>query len=167
MLKIRSFQPADHEAARRLFTQGQLDFAQDTELEEEVRAYIQYSLSDDLADISHHYLRSPGNHFWVAEISEQIKGIVGIQRRDDGEAELRRMSVAGDSRRQGIAGKLLETAEGFCREQGYRRIHLTTVSHLKPAIALYRKFGYQLTGEDQYGRITAHHFVKYLSAPVQ
>jgi GNAT superfamily N-acetyltransferase len=166
MLKIRSFQPSDGEAVRCLFTQGQLDFAQGSELEEEVRRYIQYSLSDDLSDIFRHYLRSPGNHFWVAEVDGQIKGMVGIQRRNDGEAELRRMSVAADSRRQGIGGRLLETAEDFCREQGYRRIHLTTVSHLKPAIALYRKFGYQLTDEDQYGRTMARHFVKYLSDPL-
>jgi GNAT superfamily N-acetyltransferase len=165
MLKIRSFQPADGEAVRRLFAQGQLDFAQGTELEEEVRRYIQYSLSNDLADISRHYLRPPGNHFWVAEVDGQIKGIIGIQRRDDGEAELRRMSVAADSRRRGIGGELLKTAEDFCRGQGYQHIHLTTVSHLKPAIALYQKAGYQLTGKDQHGQINAQHFVKYLSVP--
>jgi GNAT superfamily N-acetyltransferase len=89
----------------------------------------------------------------------------GFQRRDDREAELRRMSVAADSRRRGIGRELLKTAEDFCRGQGYQHIHLTTVSHLKPAIALYQKAGYQLTGEDQYGQINAQHFVKYLSVP--
>ena len=106
MLKIRSLQPADSEAVRHLFTQGHLNLAQDPELEEEVRRFIQYSLSDDLSDISRHYLGSSGNHFWVAEVEGQIKGTVGIQRRNDEEAELRRMSVAADSRHQGIGGEL-------------------------------------------------------------
>jgi GNAT superfamily N-acetyltransferase len=167
MLKIRSFQSADNEAVGRLFAQGQLDFAQGTELEEEARRYIQYSLSNDLADISRHYLNSSGGHFWVAEVDGQTKGMVGIQRRDDGEAELRRMSVAADSRRQGIGGALLKTVEDFCREQGYGCIHLSTVSHLKPAIAMYRKFSYQQIGEEPFGRMVELHFVKYLSEPVE
>jgi GNAT superfamily N-acetyltransferase len=163
MLKIRSFQPADSEAVRHLFTQGHLNSAQDPELEEEVRRFIQYSLSDDLSDISRHYLGSSGNHFWVAEVEGQIKGTVGIQRRNDGGAELRRMSVAADSRRQGIGGELLKTAEEFCRGEGYQCIHLSTALHLKPAIALYQKAGYQLICEEQYGRIIVQHFVKHLS----
>jgi hypothetical protein len=99
MLKIRSFQSADSEAVRRLFMQGHLNSAQDPELEEEVRRFIQYSLSDDLSNISRHYLGSSGSHFWVAEVEGQIKGAVGVQCWDDEGAELRRMSVAADSRR--------------------------------------------------------------------
>jgi hypothetical protein len=73
MLKIRSFQPADSEAVRRLFIQAHLNFAQGPELEEEIRRYIQYFLSDDLSDISRHYLGPSGNHFWVAEVDGQSK----------------------------------------------------------------------------------------------
>ena len=123
---------------------------------------MESSLAGDLADISFHYLRSPGNHFWVAEVEGQIKGVVGIQGKDEREAELRRMSVAGDARRQGIGWALLETTENFCREQGYRQIRLTTVTLLQPAIAMYTRFGYQLAGEDQYGEIAGQHFGKLL-----
>ena len=162
MLQIRTFQPADAEAVRRLFTNGQLDFASGTHLEEEVRRYIQRSLSDDLADIPLHYQSQAGGNFWVAEADGEIKGMVGIQHRSDEEAELRRMSVAGNSRRQGIGRRLLESVEDFCREQGYQRIHLTTVSQLQPAIAMYQRCGYQLTGEENYGKMLVKHFVKYL-----
>jgi ribosomal protein S18 acetylase RimI-like enzyme len=99
----------------------------------------------------------------VAEVEGQIKGTVGIQSRNDEEAELRRMSVAVDSRRQGIGGELLKTAEEFCRGEDYQCIHLSTALHLKPAIALYQKAGYQLIGEEQHGRIIVQHFVKHLS----
>ncbi len=163
MLNIRTFHPADAGAVRLLFAQSLMDFAGDST--QAVESYVQSSLADDLADICFHYLRSPGDHFWVAEVEGQIKGMVGIQRRDEREAELRRMSVASDARRQGIGRALLETTESFCREQGYRQIRLTTVTLLQPAIAMYIRFGYRLTGEDQYGEISGQHFVKRLDDP--
>jgi GNAT superfamily N-acetyltransferase len=179
MIGIRTFHPADAAAVRDLFSQGLLDFASDETygvydmgFEAPMREYIRHSLADDLADISASYLKEPGGHFWVAEsegsdetygVYDRIKGMVGIQRRTDEEAELRRMSVASDSRRHGIGSRLLETAEAFCREQGYLRIRLTTVSLLQPAIALYRKHGYQQVGEERYGQITGLHFVKRLT----
>jgi GNAT superfamily N-acetyltransferase len=170
MIGIRTFRPADAAAVRDLFSQGLLDFASDETygvydmgFEAPMRDYIRHSLADDLADISASYLNEPGGHFWVADVDGQIKGMVGIQRRTQEEAELRRMSVASDSRRHGIGSRLLETAEAFCREQGYHRIRLTTVSLLQPAIALYRKHGYQQVGEERYGQGMGLHFVKHLT----
>ena len=163
MLNIRSFRPADAGAVRLLFAQSLMDFAGNAT--QAVESYVESSLADDLSDISSHYLRSPGDHFWVVEIDGQIKGMVGIQRRDDTEAELRRMSVASDARRQGIGWALLETTESFCREQGYQQIRLTSVTLLQPAIAMYTKSGYKLIGEDEYGEITGQHFVKRLDGP--
>ena len=160
MLNIRTFCPADAEAVRLLFAQGLMDFAGDAA--KAVGSYVESSLAGDLADISFHYLKAPGDHFWVAEVEGQIKGMVGIQRRDEREAELRRMSVDRDARRQGIGWALLETTESFCREQGYQQIRLTTVTLLQPAIAMYVRFGYRLTGEDQYGEIAGQHFLKRL-----
>ena len=160
MLKIRTFQPQDAEPVRHLFAQGQLDFA--AGITETIQAYIQESLADDLSDIPANYLRQSGSHFWVAEIAGLIKGIVGIQRRSNHEAELRRMSVSADSRRQGIGWKLLETTEAFCRSNGYHHIRLTTVTHLQPAIAMYLRFGYHLTEEEQFGQIMGQHFIKRL-----
>ena len=123
-----------------MFAQGLLDFAADYKAE--VSDYVRQSLNDDLSDIPANYLDSPGSCFWVAEVDGEIKGMVGIQRRSDEEAELRRMSVANDARRQGIGRQLLETVEDFCRNWGYVRVRLTTHMMLEPAIALYRKNGY-------------------------
>ena len=160
MPSIRSFQPPDAAAVRRLFASSLVDFA--SRLEDTVRGYIQRSLADDLSDIPGHYLNEPGSHFWVAEFDSEIVGMVGVQRRTDDEAELRRMSVAIRSRRLGIGRKLLETTEAFCRDQGYHRIRLTTVTFLKPAIAMYRECGYRLVGEEEYGHVAGLHFVKQL-----
>ena len=164
LVSIRTYQPADAEAVRQLFIRGQMDFA--AGVEEVVQAYIRRSLAADLADIPRHYLSEPGSHFWVADIAGQVKGMVGVQRRSEEEAELRRMSVASDARRKGIGWKLLETVEAFCREKGYRRISLSTVTQLQPAIAMYQKNGYQLVAEGSYTTLTVLYFVKHLAAPV-
>ncbi len=122
-------------------------------------------LADDLSDIPGHYLNAPCNNFWVAEADGEIKGMVGIQYRSDEEAELRRMSVASDTRRQGTGRRLLEIVETFCREQGYQRIRLTTATQLQPAIAMYQRCGYRLIGAGQPGKIVTQHFVKDLEDP--
>ncbi len=163
MIKIRSFETQDADSVRSLFSQGLMDFAQGSE--QEVGGYVQECLSDDLADINASYMDDPANHFWVADEDGVVKGMVGVQWRSDEEAELRRMSVASTARRQGVGLMLLETVEGFCRDRGHRRIILTTVTLLEPAIAMYRRFGFQLTGEESYGRISAQHFVKDLTKP--
>ena len=161
MIEIRSFQTRDLETVRSLFAQGLMDFAQG--FEREVGGYVQESLNDDLADITASYMDDPANHFWVADEDGEVKGMVGVQRRSDQEAELRRMSVASTARRQGVGLMLLETVEAFCRDRGHQRIQLTTVTLLTAAIAMYRRFGFRLTGEEHYGRISAQHYTKDLT----
>ena len=160
---IRSFETPDAETVRTLFAQGLMDFAQG--YEKEVGGYIQESLNDDLADINASYMAGQANHFWVSDLDGEVVGMVGVQWRSDEEAELRRMSVASTARRQGIGLILLETVEAFCRDRGHQRIQLTTVSLLEPAIAMYRRFGFRLTGEENYGMISAEHYVKELTKP--
>ncbi|PKB83091.1 MAG: hypothetical protein BZY88_03225 [SAR202 cluster bacterium Io17-Chloro-G9] len=160
MVTFRTYRTQDSPEVRDLFARGLMDFA--TGYETHIARYIQQSLDDDLDDIDVHYLDSPANHFWVAELDGEVKGIVGLQWRSDEEAELRRMSVASDARRQGIGLGLLETVEAFCREMGHKRIRLTTVTLLVAAIAMYQRFGFRLVGEESYGQISAQHYVKEL-----
>ena len=159
---IRSFRPADAAAARRIFARGQLDFAQGTPLESEARQYISRSLAADLSDIPANYMKPPGSHFWVAERRGEIVGTVGVQRINAEEAELRRMSVASDSRRQGIGRRLLQTVEDFCRGNGYSRVALSTVIHLESAVRMYLACGYHSVRQEPYGSMTEQFFVKQL-----
>ena len=163
MVVIRTFRPDDADAVRRLFARGQRDFA--AGLEAEVEAYISRSLAADLADIPQHYLSQAGSRFWVAEVEGRVRGMVAVQRQSADEGELRRMSVAADVRRRGVGWKLLETVEAFCREQGYQRITLSTVTQLQPAIAMYRRFGFRQVGEEPYGAMTVQFFLKCLATP--
>ena len=165
-LNIRTFMPDDLAQVHELFVNGLMEFAGG--MEREVRSYVDHSLKDDMADIPGNYLSHPRGNFWVAESGGLVLGIVGIQPREqEEEAELRRMSVSSSARRQGIGRRLLETTEDFCRGMGYLRICLSTVHILRPALAMYQRFGYTTVKEETYGDppdrpLTVHHLVKEL-----
>ena len=160
MFKIRTFEDTHYSEVRSLFERSLLEFSGNYVTG--MRSYVQSSLADDLIDIKKHYFAALSNHFWVAEVDGVVKGMVGIESKGNGTAELRRMSVDKEVRRLGIASKLIEVAEDFCKSSGYKRISLTTVTLLVPAIKLYEKYGYTLQGEESYGDITGLQFVKTL-----
>ncbi|MDA0265245.1 MAG: GNAT family N-acetyltransferase [Chloroflexi bacterium] len=166
-LNIRDFLPGDLAQVRELFANGLMEFA--GEVEEGVRRYVDQALKDDMADIAAHYQAHARGNFWVVESQDSVVGIVGIQPTDrEEEAELRRMSVSSTVRRQGVGRRLLEKTEEFCRSQGYRRIVLSTVDLLQPALAMYQNNGYTLVKEEPYGEppngvITVYHLVKELA----
>ena len=112
-------------------------------------------------DIEARYL-SAGSHFWVAEIKGAPVGMTGIERVDSQTGRLRRMRVTTDHRSKGIAQALLETAERFCREQGYRRLVLDTTEHQTAAHRLYEKNSFTRTGERTLGPFQVFDYVKDL-----
>jgi len=73
------------------------------------------------------------------------------------------MRVTGTRRRKGVATDLLETAEEFCREMGYKRMILDTTEDQTAAHALYEKNGFVRTGERMIGVVPAYDYVKELS----
>lgn len=166
VVHIRQYRLTDEAPVQDLFASGLIEFSGD--VEHDVRKYVHNSLKQDMGDILAHYLSNPRSNFWVAEFGSQLVGIVGIQPTDKvDEAELRRMSVSSLVRRQGVGRRLLETTENFCREQGYRRIGLSTVDFLKPALAMYRSHGYTTVKEESHGDeapspIIVHYLVKEL-----
>ena len=91
MVTIREFEPTDADEVRRLFSEGQSQFA--AGFEEDFEAYTRESLKADLSDIQGHYMDRPGSCFWVATVKGSVVGMVGIQRRDSHTGELRRMGV--------------------------------------------------------------------------
>ncbi|MEE8465794.1 MAG: GNAT family N-acetyltransferase [Dehalococcoidia bacterium] len=176
-VNIRTFLPSDFAQVQELFASGLMEFAGG--VERQVQSYVDSSLKDDMADIPGNYLSQPRSNFWVADSGGSpagsadapaniIVGMVGIQPRElEEEAEMRRMSVSSSVRRQGIGRRLLETTEDFCREKGYRRICLSSVEILQPALAMYRQFGYttvkvETYGDPPYGPIVVHQMVKEL-----
>jgi ribosomal protein S18 acetylase RimI-like enzyme len=107
--------------------------------------------------------------FWVATAGDNLIGMVGVRRsfhegaappRDswhtqDDIAELRRLRVAPEARRQGVGAALTRAVIDWCRNERCRALYLHTTSPQYPARALYeslgfRDIGHNFTGEWEY-----------------
>lgn len=147
MITIRQFRPADAPAARDLFEHAQDDFVSSylhTDADRQgFREYLDGALTHDLADIGRSYLERAGSNFWMAEWDGRPVGCIGAYHRSDAEAEIRRFAVHREARRRGIAGRLLDTAERFCRAAGYARAIVWTSNHMAAAIAFLERRGYR------------------------
>ena len=146
MINIRQFRAEDAEAVRNLFAHAQDDIAESythtTADREGFHEYIDGALNHDLAHVERSYLQRPGSNFWIAELDGEPAGCIGAYRRDDEEAEIRRLAVARSARRRGVASKLLAQAEEFCRDAGYARAIVWTANHMTAAIAFLQHRGY-------------------------
>ena len=92
------------------------------------------------------YAEEEASRLWVAELPDAgIVGAVGVWHADDHVAELRRLRVARAYRKRGIGTRLVETALSYCRDNAYLKIVLDTYVNRAAAIALFEKFGFELT----------------------
>jgi len=96
-------------------------------------------------------LHRPGwRRVWIAQDERGIMGHIDLRSRPEAAAchrALLGMGVHRDARRSGIGLQLLDTAIAWARRQGLAWIDLEVLSANAPAIALYRKRGFTLTGE--------------------
>ena len=146
MITVRQFRAEDAEAVRNLFLHAQDDFAEsylhnDAD-REGFREYQDGALTHDLAHVEQSYLLRQGSNFWIAELNGEPVGCIGVYRRDDEEAEIRRLAVDRSARRQGVASRLMEQAEEFCRDAGYARAIVWTANHMTAAIAFLQHRSY-------------------------
>lgn len=81
--------------------------------------------------------------FIVAWLDDQAVGCGALRPHNDNTAEIKRMYVARNARRKGIAQKLLSALEDAARKFGYKRIILETGTRQPEAIGLYQKASYQ------------------------
>lgn len=132
-VRVRSYAPGDTEACRTLYREGLLGghlAENDTGL--------------DIDDIEVAYMKIPGNHFWVAELSDgQVAGMIGVMQHERGVGEIRRLRVRSDVRRKGIGSRLMEMAVKFCADQQYLKIRLDTFVEREPAVKLFEKFRFR------------------------
>jgi GNAT superfamily N-acetyltransferase len=87
-------------------------------------------------------LRPPVGAFFLARRESVPVGCVGLKGSDEG-AEIKRLWVADGARRQGLARRLMDTAEAEARAIGYDTLRLDTNSALPEAIAMYRQWGWR------------------------
>ncbi len=118
-------------------------------------------LHADLAAIEQWYMDA-GGHFWVAEVEGTPVGMVGVESAGPATARLRQMRVTRAWRRKGIGQTLLETAERFCRQRGYRRLVLETNALQTAAHHLYERAGFVRTRERTVGAFRVFDYEKVL-----
>ena len=85
--------------------------------------------------------------FAVAELDGKIVGSIVINGLSEELAQLRWFLVHPDARGHGLGRRLIDKALAFCRERGFKKVHLWTISELKVAAHLYRQAGFVITRE--------------------
>ncbi len=145
-ISIRPFRAADRDAVRDLFIRVNRSIAP-APLKEKFEAYIARSLAEEIDRIADYYGDRDGG-FWVADSNGTIVGMFGIEPDGPDAMELRRMYVAPEARRRGIARQMLVFAEDECRRRGMQSLTLSTSELQGEALALYRAAGYRLQKEE-------------------
>ena len=141
-ITIRAFSDGDAAQVRALFiTVNRL--LSPPQLRDVFEAYIERALAEEIDRIPAYYGEHAGS-FWVAAKDDRVIGTFGLEAAPDGAMELRRMYVDPSARRQGIARRMLRSAEDECRRQGVSRLVLSTSEIQPAALALYKEAGYSL-----------------------
>jgi GNAT superfamily N-acetyltransferase len=109
--------------------------------------YIARSIDEEIGCIALYY-GTRGGGFWVARDGADLVGMFGLEPASSGGMELRRMYVAPEARRRGIAHAMLRFAEAETVRCGADRLVLSTSELQAEALALYRSAGYQLLREE-------------------
>lgn len=147
-LSIRGYRETDAGAVRDLFVRVNRLLAP-VAMRDVFESYIERSLREEIGRIADYYAPAPGRGFWVAESAAgTLQGMFGLEPAAADAAELRRMYVAPEARRQGIARALLAEAERLARAAGLDRLVLSTSDLQQAALALYRNAGYRLVREE-------------------
>lgn len=114
-------------------------------LREVFEAYIARALADEIDRLEAYYAERDGAFWVVVDEDGTLIGMFGLEavagRRDA--VELRRMYVAPQARRRGLARTMLSYAESEARARGSAAMTLSTSEVQPAALALYRSAGYR------------------------
>jgi DNA-binding MarR family transcriptional regulator/GNAT superfamily N-acetyltransferase len=117
----------------------------------------EYGFTSEFGDYVEVYVRKFMEHhdenkeaIWIAEEKGAPVGVIAIVKVDDATAQLRWFLIEPALRGRGLGHKLMETAVGFCEEEGYNHVFLWTVNVLEPARHLYKEHGFSLTESNEH-----------------
>jgi putative acetyltransferase len=145
-MQIRPYANRDADVVAALFVRVNRELAPPA-MREAFEHYIALALEEEIGRIPNYYA-GPHHGFWVAEDAGALLGTFGLEPAGEGTAELRRMYVAPEARRRGIARIMLAYAEQVVAAWGLRRLILSTAEVQYAALALYRDAGYRIVREE-------------------
>ena len=100
----------------------------------------------DLLRFDAHYT-APRGAFWVVRDDVRVVGSVGVDRKDETTAELKRLYVDASLRGRGIGQQLVETVLDWTRTQRLARVVLWSDTRFENSHRLYRRLGFTQLGE--------------------
>ena len=101
-------------------------------------------LKDDMLDIENSYF-TKGGYFWLAiDENDRVIGCIGIKPETEDQAEIKRLFILPNLKRQGIGTQLLNTLEQYAKEQKIKKlkIHLGDIKYYHESRYFYRSKGF-------------------------
>ena len=133
-LAVRTYRPTDQKAVEHLYDQGLL-----------AGQIAPNDTGADIDMIQEAYLSDPRHHFWVAEVKQEVVGMIAVTSDEEHTAEVRRLRVAKTHQKSDIPATLLKTALDHCRRHEYLKVRLDTRFERTDALSLFDKVGFQHT----------------------
>lgn len=125
---------------RELFSGNLCEVKPIVERELNVSFNVDEYLEDNIAQLEE--FTAPCGLF-IAKVDGQSVGCAGFRQNNQRTAEIKRMYVKPEYRRQGIGRALLQAVISEATKLGYSKIRLDTAIFAKEAQKLYRSFGFQ------------------------
>lgn len=114
-------------------------YAIENQLDETFEAYVAKNMAEFIENYD-----SDKECLWIVEKNADIVGSIAIVKISNEVAQLRWFLVEPRARNKGIGTKLIYEALNFCKNKGYQKIVLGTISELKAARRIYVKNGFQI-----------------------
>jgi GNAT superfamily N-acetyltransferase len=134
LLSIReATKKSDVEVARKLFQEYADSF--------ESRLCFQ-GFDEELAGLPGEYAR-PGGRLLLAFQGPAAAGCVALRPLEQGTCEMKRLFVRPAYRNSGVGRVLVDRIIQEAGTCGYRRMRLDSLPHMKPALQLYRRLGFE------------------------
>jgi GNAT superfamily N-acetyltransferase len=147
---LRPYAVSDFEAVADLWTRVNRELAP-AGMEALFEEYIATTIGGELSRLLDIFSEASRNAFWVVEPadgSQPIVGTFGIERHSNETTELRRMYIDAAWRGQGVAQRMLCTAEDRARALGFSRMIVSTADVQRAAFRFYTKSGFKLLRSD-------------------
>jgi len=124
--------PQEFEEGRSLFEQYALFIGIDLSFQ---------NFADELNTIDKQYNKPEGTLLIAYDESKAV-GCVALRKWDSETAELKRMFVMQEYQGHKIGQRLLQQILDIAQELKYKKVRLDTLSTMKPALTLYRLYGF-------------------------
>jgi N-acetylglutamate synthase-like GNAT family acetyltransferase len=131
----KSFKPGD--IGYLTYLHGTI-YAKEYGYDQTFKAYVAAGLAEFLKSFNPNKDR-----MCLAEVDDQIIGVIAVVGHSKLEAQLRWFLVHPDYRGHGLGNELMKEALGFCKECKYKTVFLWTTSDLHAASRLYTCVGFK------------------------